>query len=222
MKIDAGVVTSMMENPPHVGADSTNIENIIQPFVDKARRRDSVVVAVVSDVQQKECLRDRIQQVEADEPPGIRLERVKGNPAARQHRQPHSDLDPHGEVGLGRNVRFGKEIIEASTQDFGERRVRGRIENGVSQGGLPWRKIIDLRVQIGSRLVGFIGNKFQSTRRISAPSAKNRVGQPGELGCSNRISGAKRARIDVSGMAYGRSREFRIGPDRRTYACSRG
>lgn len=33
VEIDAGVVASMMKDPPHIGADSTNIENIVQGFV---------------------------------------------------------------------------------------------------------------------------------------------------------------------------------------------
>jgi hypothetical protein len=56
VEIDAGVVTPMMEDTPHVGVDSANIENIIQEFVYGRHRRDSVVVAVVGDVQQKKCL----------------------------------------------------------------------------------------------------------------------------------------------------------------------
>src|SRR5579863_3258670 len=56
LKVDAGVMTSMMEDAPHVGADSANIENIVQGFVDRSHRRDGVVVAVVCNVQQQECL----------------------------------------------------------------------------------------------------------------------------------------------------------------------
>jgi hypothetical protein len=69
VEIDAGVVASMMENTPHVGTDSTDIENIVQGFVDRPHRRDSIVVAVVRDVQQKERLGDGIYKIEADEPP---------------------------------------------------------------------------------------------------------------------------------------------------------
>src|ERR1700733_7495263 len=72
------------------------------------------MVAVVGDVQQKECLRDRIQKVEADELPRIRLERVESNPTAGQNRQPYCDFEPHGEVGFGRNAPVGKEIVEGA------------------------------------------------------------------------------------------------------------
>src|SRR5580658_980515 len=143
----------MMEDPPHVGADSTNIENIIQSFIYRPRRGNGVVVAVVSNVEQKEGLRDRIQKVEGDELPGVRFEGVKSNPAACQHGQPYCDFDPHGEVGLGRNAAIGKKIVEAAAQDFGEGRLRGRGGNGVPQRGLGWYKIINLWVQINSRLV---------------------------------------------------------------------
>src|SRR6267154_698487 len=33
MEIDARMVPAMMENPPHVGADSADIENVVQGFV---------------------------------------------------------------------------------------------------------------------------------------------------------------------------------------------
>ena len=45
------------------------------------------MVAVVRDVQQQECLGEAIQKVEGDKLPGIRIERVESNPAARQHSQ---------------------------------------------------------------------------------------------------------------------------------------
>ena len=169
MEIDAGMVASMMEDPPHVGADSTDIENIIQRFVYPPLRRNGVVVAIVRDVQQKEGLRDCIQQVEADEPPRIRLEDVKGNPAARQHRQPHGDFNPHGEVGLGRDILVGKEILKAAAQDFGEGRLGGRVENGVPQGGLRWCKVIDLRSQTNNRLFGFTGTMISGRPDASRP-----------------------------------------------------
>jgi len=57
VEIDAGVVPSMMQDPPHVGADSAKIEDIVQGFVYGRHRRDGVVVAVMGDVQQEECLR---------------------------------------------------------------------------------------------------------------------------------------------------------------------
>ncbi len=60
VEIDAGVVASMMEDPPHVRTDSAHIENVVQGSVYRPHRRDGVVVAVVSDVQQKECLCDGI------------------------------------------------------------------------------------------------------------------------------------------------------------------
>ena len=69
VEIDAGVVAAMMEDTPHVRVDSTNIENIVQDFVYRRHRRDGVVVAVVRDVQQKECLGEAIQKVEGDKLP---------------------------------------------------------------------------------------------------------------------------------------------------------
>src|ERR1700683_58810 len=86
VKIDAGVVAPMMENPPHVRVDSTNIENIVQDFVYRPHRRDGIVVAVVRDVQHQECLGEATQKVEGDKLPRIRIEGVKSSPAARKHR----------------------------------------------------------------------------------------------------------------------------------------
>ena len=63
VEIDAGVVAPMMEDPPHVGANSTDVENIVQGFVDRPHRGDGVVVAVVGDIQQKEGLCDGIDKV---------------------------------------------------------------------------------------------------------------------------------------------------------------
>ena len=51
-------MTTVMEDTPHVRTDSAQIENIVQGFVDARPRRDGVVIAVVGDVQQEECLRD--------------------------------------------------------------------------------------------------------------------------------------------------------------------
>jgi len=56
MEIDAGVVASMMENSPHVGVDSAEIEGVIEEFVYGRRGGDGVVVAVVGDIEQEECL----------------------------------------------------------------------------------------------------------------------------------------------------------------------
>jgi len=69
LEIDAGVVAAMMENAPHVRADSANIENVIQEFVNRRHRRDGVVVAVVCDVQQKECLGKAADQIKANKSP---------------------------------------------------------------------------------------------------------------------------------------------------------
>src|SRR5271154_7181418 len=66
MEIDAGVMAAMMENTPHVRADSAQIENIVQGFVDTRPGRDGVVIAVMSDVQQKERLREAAYKVEGD------------------------------------------------------------------------------------------------------------------------------------------------------------
>src|SRR5260370_6249411 len=67
--IDAGVVASLMEDTPHVRVDSANIKDIVQGFVYGRHRRDGVVVAVVSDVQQKECLGEAAQKVEGNKLP---------------------------------------------------------------------------------------------------------------------------------------------------------
>jgi hypothetical protein len=114
VEIDAGVVASMVEDPPHVWIDSTDIENIVQGFVYRWNRRDGIVVAVVRDIQQKESLGKAIQKVDGYKPPWIQLERVESNPASRQHCQTHGDFDPHRAIGFGRNVPVGKEIIEAA------------------------------------------------------------------------------------------------------------
>jgi hypothetical protein len=58
VEIDAGVMAPMMEDTPHVRADSAQIEDIVQGFVDVRPGRDGVVIAVMGDVQQKECLRE--------------------------------------------------------------------------------------------------------------------------------------------------------------------
>jgi hypothetical protein len=49
--IDAGMMASMVEDTPHVRADSTKIEHIVQSLVYGRHRRDGVVVAVMRDVQ---------------------------------------------------------------------------------------------------------------------------------------------------------------------------
>src|ERR1700733_414623 len=69
LEVDAGVVAPMMEDTPHVRADSTNIESIVQDFIDRSHRRDGIVVAVVRDVQQKECLGESAQKAEGDKLP---------------------------------------------------------------------------------------------------------------------------------------------------------
>ena len=69
VEINAGVVAAMMENSPHVRVDSANVENIVQDFVYRPYRRDGIVVAVVRDVQQKECLGEAIQKVNGDKLP---------------------------------------------------------------------------------------------------------------------------------------------------------
>src|SRR5580704_17348601 len=69
VEIDAGVVASMMEDTPHVRVNSANIEGIVQGFVYGRHRRDGVVVAVVGDVQQKECLGETAQKVEGNKLP---------------------------------------------------------------------------------------------------------------------------------------------------------
>ena len=48
----------MMEDTPHVRTDSAQIEDVVQGFVDERPGRDGVVIAVMGDVQQKECLRE--------------------------------------------------------------------------------------------------------------------------------------------------------------------
>src|SRR5271170_1357386 len=58
VKIDAGVVTPMMEDSPHVRTHSAQIKDVVQGFVDVRSRRDGVVIAIVGNVQQEECLRE--------------------------------------------------------------------------------------------------------------------------------------------------------------------
>ena|SRR5208283_1746395 len=69
VEIDAGVVAPVMEDTPHVGVDSTNIENIVQDFVYRPHGRDGIVVAVVRDVQHKKCLSQSTQEVNGDKFP---------------------------------------------------------------------------------------------------------------------------------------------------------
>src|SRR5271166_7075419 len=47
VEIDAGVMAPMMEDAPHVRADSTQIEDIVQGFVDARPGRNGVVIAVM-------------------------------------------------------------------------------------------------------------------------------------------------------------------------------
>src|SRR5277367_6799511 len=58
VEIDAGVMAAMMQDAPHVRADSAQIEDIVQSLVDARPGRDRVVIAVMGDVQQEECLRE--------------------------------------------------------------------------------------------------------------------------------------------------------------------
>src|SRR5208282_1153856 len=58
VEIDAGVMAPMMDDTPHVRADSAQIEDIVEGFVDARTGRDGVVIAVMGNVQQKECLRE--------------------------------------------------------------------------------------------------------------------------------------------------------------------
>lgn len=67
--VDAGVVASVMEDAPHVRVDSANIEDIVQDLVYRWHRRDGVVVAVMGNVQQEECLGETAQNVERNELP---------------------------------------------------------------------------------------------------------------------------------------------------------
>src|SRR5260370_18187592 len=66
VEIDAGVVASMMKDTPHVRGDSANIEDIVQSFDYQSQRRHGVVIAVMGDVQQKECLGEAAQKVEGN------------------------------------------------------------------------------------------------------------------------------------------------------------
>src|SRR5580658_8055233 len=58
VEVDAGVMAPVMEDTPHVRADSAQIEDIVQGFVDARPGRDGVVIAVMGNVQQKESLRE--------------------------------------------------------------------------------------------------------------------------------------------------------------------
>src|SRR5271168_1530032 len=58
VEIDAGVMSAMVEDTPHVRTDSAQIEDIVQGLVNARPGRDGVVIAVVGDVQQEECLRE--------------------------------------------------------------------------------------------------------------------------------------------------------------------
>src|SRR5580704_6735276 len=58
MEIDAGVMAAMMQDAPHVRADSAQIEDIVQGFIYARPGRDGVVIAVMRDIQQKEGLRE--------------------------------------------------------------------------------------------------------------------------------------------------------------------
>jgi hypothetical protein len=69
LDIDARMVPSMVEDTPHVRVDSANIEDIVQGFVYGWHRRNGVVVAVVGDIQQKECLGEAAQKIEGNKLP---------------------------------------------------------------------------------------------------------------------------------------------------------
>jgi hypothetical protein len=69
MEIDAGVVASMMKDTPHIGVNSAKVEDIIQDLVYGGHGRDGVMVAIVSDVQQEECLGEAAQKIEGNKLP---------------------------------------------------------------------------------------------------------------------------------------------------------
>src|ERR1700679_4370373 len=87
-------MTAMMEDTPHVRAHAAKIEDIVQGFVDLRPRRDGVVIAIMSDVQQKERLREAAQKVEADKLPGAGPERIQSNPCAHEDGQTEGGFFP--------------------------------------------------------------------------------------------------------------------------------
>ncbi len=114
VEIDAGVVAPMMEDTPHVRVDPANIESVVQDFVYRPRRRDGIVITVMRNVEQKECLGEAVEQVDAHKLPGIRIESAERNPAARKHGEAQGDLDPHCPVGFGGKILVGKEAVQAT------------------------------------------------------------------------------------------------------------
>src|SRR5271154_4719503 len=105
----------MMEDTPHVRADSAQIEDVVQCFVDERPGRDGVVIAIMRYIQQKERLRQAAYKVEGDKLPRTGPDCIQSNPDAHKDCQTHNDLDPHRTVCLGRNVLVGKKPIEAAT-----------------------------------------------------------------------------------------------------------
>src|ERR1700761_505796 len=114
MEIDAGVMAPVMENTPHVRADSTQIEHIIQGFVDERPGRDRVVIAVMGYVQQKKSLCEAAQKIDRDKLPGTGPKRIQNNPCTHEDRQPHSDLDPHRTVRFGRSGWISKKSVQTT------------------------------------------------------------------------------------------------------------
>src|ERR1700749_278876 len=94
VEIDAGVVASMVEDAPHVGTDSAEVEDVVQRLVDEWPGGDGVVVADVGNVQQKKGLGKAPQQIEGNKFPRTGSERIYSNPTARKDSQPTGDLEP--------------------------------------------------------------------------------------------------------------------------------
>src|SRR5271163_3429902 len=84
VEIDAGVMAPMMEDTPHVRADSAQIEDVVQSFVDERPGRDGVVIAIMRYIQQKERLRQAAYKVEGDKLPRTGPDCIQSNPDAHK------------------------------------------------------------------------------------------------------------------------------------------
>ena len=178
MHVNAGVMSAMVENPPHVRADPTQIEHIVQRLVDRRLRADRIVVAVVRNVQQQKRLRQPTQQIDPSKSPRRWPVHIDRNPAPRQHRQTHSDLGPHHAIGLRRHLRIRKEPVQPSPQHLREgsrarrvhrtRRWRILMRHQISQGWFGSNQRFDL----GRHRL--LQTRSTSARRIASPVAGRR------------------------------------------------
>ncbi len=140
MHIDAGMVPAMVQDAPHIRTDPANVEDIVERFVNGGRGRDSVVIAIVCDVQEEESLGEAAENIEAEKKPGFGMQGVNRCPGPSRARLFHADLCPHGPVALGGNISGSKILIETAAQHFREGNIVRDFDK--LRGGLMRDKVV--------------------------------------------------------------------------------